>query len=173
MQRGQALVQRRHLGALGGQRRHCGQQQGESHQLLLHRACPFAEGALEFADFLATLLQPGIGHGFFAARARQVGIDRSAQGEPGRELAITTVGRRGLRLCQGRARRIQQLGCVLVRIGLVRAIDRLLRGGEFRGGRDLGMQWRGERRHQGESANGHTQGSAELCEATMHWSAVA
>ena len=79
---------------------------------------------MEFVDFLAALLQPGIGHGFLAARAGQVGIDRSAQGESGRELAFATVGRRGLRLFQCRARRSQQLGRVLVRIGLVGAIDR-------------------------------------------------
>jgi hypothetical protein len=35
------------------------------------------------------------------------------------------------------------------------------------------MQWCGERGQQGESANRHTQESAELCEATMHRSAVA
>ena len=161
-----------------GGRRPCagsrGQQQGRSQQLSSSSCRLHAQGALEFADLLrgaaATWHWPRL-----RCCARAPGRHRPwrAGRAPGASLRSRRLAAAACAWARAVARRTQQFGRVLVRIGLVGAIDRLLRGDEFRGSRDLGAHGRGERGQQGESANGHTQGSAELCEATMHRSAVA
>lgn len=124
----------------------------------------------QFGDFVGALRVIGLGGGRAAACEGEFAIGGRGLGQQAR-LVLVAPGHRRLRSAQRAARRCKFGRCVLVRVGALRARDRLLRRGQLAGGRRQASAAR-ERGRDHKAANPRVLRFTEVCEAWAHRGAV-